>query len=205
MAAGTAGEKRRIAVFIDRDGTITEEVGYVNHVDRLRLLPRSAEAIKLLNDAKILAVCTSNQAGVARGYFPLGLVHEVNRRLEELLATDGARLDAIYFCPHHKDGVVQEFKLDCPCRKPKIGMIEKAESELDIDVARSYVVGDKYTDVEFARNAGCVAIMVKTGYGRGELELSGSDRELKPDHVAEDLYDAVQWILGREGIEIEQG
>ncbi len=205
MAAGKAAEKGRIAVFMDRDGTITEEVGYINHVDRLKLLPRSAGAIRLLNEAGILAVCTSNQAGVARGYFPLSLVHEVNDRLVELLARDGARLDAIYFCPHHKDGVVSEFRLDCSCRKPRIGMIEKAARDLDIDVAASYVVGDKYTDVEFARNAGCTAIMVKTGYGKGELELFGDAWEHKPDFVAEDLYDAVEWILRREKGEVEQG
>jgi len=204
MANGKVEVKKRIAVFIDRDGTITEEVGYVNHADRLKLIHNAAKAICLLNKAGILAICASNQAGVARGYFPLSLVYKVNEKLNKLLKRQGAYLDAIYFCPHHKDGAVPDFKVDCDCRKPKIGMIKKAADEFNIDIRSSYAVGDKYTDVEFARNAGCMAIMVKTGYGKGELEIFGNDWKDRPDCVAEDLFDAVRWILRREGLEAEK-
>lgn len=201
MAYGQIEVKKRIAVFIDRDGTITEEVGYINHVDRLKLISNAGKAIGLLNKAGILAICASNQAGVARGYFPLELVYKVHDKLVKILRRQDAYLDAIYFCPHHKDGVVRDFKVDCTCRKPKTGMIKKAVKEFNIDVEKSYAIGDKYTDVEFAKNAGCVAIMVKTGYGKGELEIFGDKWKQKPDYVAEDLFDAVLWILRREGIE----
>lgn len=194
--------KKRIAVFLDRDGTITEEVGYINHVDRLKLISNAAKAIRLFNKAGILTICVSNQAGVARGYFPLELVYKVHDKLTKNLRRRGARLDAIYFCPHHKDGVVRDFKIDCECRKPKTGMIKKAAKEFNIDVKKSYVIGDKYTDVEFAKNAGCIAIMVKTGYGKGELEFFSDKWKHKPDYVADDILDAALWILRRERIEI---
>ena len=183
------------AVFIDRDGTLSEEIGYVNHVSRFRLLPRSAEAIKKLNDAGIAAVIITNQAGVARGYFPEERILEVHKRMEELLADGGAKLDGIYYCPHHPSAGEPPYRADCDCRKPKPGLLLRAAKELDIDIKNSYMIGDKFSDVELAHNAGCKGILTLTGYGRGEWEYNREEAGMTPDFVAEDLLDAVEWIL----------
>jgi D-glycero-D-manno-heptose 1,7-bisphosphate phosphatase len=182
----------RPAVFLDRDGTINEEVGYVNHVDRFWLLPGVAEAIRLLNERGLPVVVATNQAGAARGYFPLDLIDRVHERMRALLAADGARVDALYACPHLPESVLPELALDCACRKPKTGMIERAAREHDLDLRRSYMVGDRWKDVEFGRKVGAKGILVLTGYGKGELEYG---RGPAPDHVAPDLLAAVRWIL----------
>jgi len=188
----------RKAIFLDRDGTVTEEVGYVNHPDRLKLIPGAAEAIKKINDSGMMAILITNQAGVAKGYFPEWMVHRVHEKLESLLRERGARLDRIYYCPHHPEGREKTYKIICACRKPAPGMIHMAEKELNIDVAKSYVIGDKYMDVELARKVGATGIMVLTGYGKGEYELFGNAWKLKPDHISQDLSEAVDWILSRE-------
>src|SRR5918997_6669881 len=143
----------RPAVFIDRDGTISEEVGYVNHPSRYRVFPYAAAAVKLLNDAGRLAVLVTNQAGVARGYFAEEMVGVVHDRLARELGRGGARLDAVYYCPHHPTVGAPPYRLDCDCRKPRPGLIRRAADELGIDTAASWVVGDRYGDVELARNA----------------------------------------------------
>jgi D-glycero-D-manno-heptose 1,7-bisphosphate phosphatase len=191
---------KRRAIFMDRDGTVCEEVGYVNHLSRVRLLPRSAEAIRLANQAGFQTVLVTNQAGVARGYFDEDLVHEVHDHLRHLLAEAGARLDGIYYCPHHPEVGAPAYRRACDCRKPKPGMLRRAEEEMGIDLARSYVVGDTVKDLGVARGVGAAAVLVLTGYGRGELEHQSEGWTLKPDHVAEDLLDAVRWILEREGV-----
>ena len=183
------------AVFIDRDGTLSEEVGYLNHASRFRLLPRSAAAIKMLNEAGVAAVVITNQAGVARGYFPEERILEVHQRMEELLAADGARLDGIYYCPHHPTAGEPPYRAECDCRKPRPGLLLRAAEELDLDIPGSYMIGDKFSDIELAREAGCKGILTLTGYGRGEWEYNRETACVKPDFIAEDLYDAVEWIL----------
>jgi len=185
----------RRAVFIDRDGTLSEEVGYINHVSRFRMLPRSAEAIKKLNEAGVAAVVITNQAGVARGYFPEERILEVHRRMEELLAADGAKLDGIYYCPHHPTAGEPPYRADCDCRKPRPGLLLRAAGDLNLHIPSSYMIGDKFSDVELAQTAGCKGILVLTGYGRGEWEYLRENAAPAPDFVAEDLLDAVQWIL----------
>jgi D-glycero-D-manno-heptose 1,7-bisphosphate phosphatase len=176
------------AVFLDRDGTINEQMGYINHISRFRLLPKVAEAIRMLNENDYLVVVVTNQSGPARGYFPIELVHEVNRHMQRLLKNEGANVDAVYFCPHlPEDG--------CNCRKPKTGMIEMACRDMEIDLSRSYVVGDMCDDIELAKNAGIKGIMVKTGYGLGEIEYRLPKKNIKPDYIADDLFSAVTWIL----------
>lgn len=188
----------RKAVFMDRDGTVCEEVGYVNHVDRLRLLPRSAEAIRRCNEAGFQTVVVTNQAGVARGYFREDMVDQVHDRLRELLAASGARLDGIYYCPHHPSEGPGPYRSLCECRKPKPGMLHRARDEMGIDLTSSYMVGDSSRDVEAARNAGVTPLLVLTGYGRGEWEHQREKWIHRPAHVGEDLLDAVGWILERE-------
>ncbi|MFA6448226.1 MAG: HAD family hydrolase [bacterium] len=183
------------AVFIDRDGTLSDEIGYVNHVSRYRMLPRSAEAIKKLNDAGIPAVLVTNQAGVARGYFPEERILEVHKRMEELLAQDGAKMDGIYYCPHHPTAGEPPYRAECDCRKPKPGLLLRAAAEMDLDISGSYMIGDKFSDVELAHVAGCKGVLVLTGYGRGEWEYERENAGITPDLVAEDLLDAVEWIL----------
>ena len=191
-----SSEKRR-AVFIDRDGTISEEVGYVNHPSRYRVFPYAAAAVKLLNDAGWLAVLVTNQAGVARGYFAEEMIGAVHDRLAQELERGGARLDAVYYCPHHPSVGEPPYRLDCDCRKPRPGLIRRAAAELGLDLARSWMVGDRYGDLELARNAGLRAALVLTGYGRGELEHQSQGWPARPDLVAENLLEAVREIVKR--------
>lgn len=183
------------AVFIDRDGTISEEVGYVNHPSRFRLLPGSAGAVRLLNENGWLAILVTNQAGVARGYFAEEMIEQVHDRLNADLEREGARLDAIYYCPHHPTVGEAPYRSDCDCRKPKPGLILRAVSEFDIDLAQSWMIGDRFGDVQLAQNAGVNSAFVMTGYGRGEWEHQRSSWTVEPDLVAEDLLAAVQRII----------
>jgi len=187
------------AVFLDRDGTVAEEVGYVNHASRVKLLPGSATAVKRLREAGFLAVVVTNQAGVARDYFEECVVHQAHARLRELLAAEGAALDAIYYCPHHPREGAPPYRQECDCRKPKPGMLRRAAADLGIDLSRSYMVGDGVVDVGAARAAGVVPILVLTGYGRGHVEHRRDRWSVEPEHIAEDLGAAVDWILSREG------
>jgi D-glycero-D-manno-heptose 1,7-bisphosphate phosphatase len=188
------GASKRRAVFIDRDGTISEEVGYVNHPSRYRVFPYAAEAIKLLNEAGWLAVLVTNQAGVARGYFSEDVIGAVHTLLARELETGGARLDAIYYCPHHPSVGEPPYRFDCDCRKPRPGLVRRAAVDLDIDIAHSWMVGDRYGDTELARNAGLRAAFVLSGYGRGEWEYQRGAWRHQPDLVAENLLEAVRLI-----------
>jgi D-glycero-D-manno-heptose 1,7-bisphosphate phosphatase len=184
------------AVFLDRDGTISEEVGYVNHVSRLQLYPWSAEAIRKLNRAGRPVIVVTNQSGVARGYFSEELVREVHRKMIVELAAHGARVDGIYYCPHHPTGQLQAYRMDCRCRKPLPGMLEEAAQRFHIDLGSSYVVGDGYRDMQLGFNAGTHTILVLTGYGRGEYEHHRHRWPRRPDWTAENLQEAVDIILG---------
>ncbi len=185
----------RPAVFIDRDGTINEQRGYINHITRFVILPGVAKAIRLLNSHGFLAIVVSNQSGVARGYFPMELVYEVHDLLRGLLEKELAFIDGIFFCPHYPRGERQEYSIDCNCRKPRPGLIHKALENFNIDMSRSYVIGDRYTDIELADRCGLAGILVKTGYGLGDLKYVFPQGPLKPLYVADDLLDAVQWIV----------
>jgi D-glycero-D-manno-heptose 1,7-bisphosphate phosphatase len=183
---------------MDRDGTVCEEVGYVNHVSRVRLLPRSAEAIRRANDAGFQTVVVTNQAGVARGYFDEHLVDEVHDRVREMLAETGARLDGMYYCPHHPDVGGPAHRKACDCRKPRPGMLLRARDEMGIDLGSSFMIGDSVRDIEAGASVRATTVLVLTGYGRGELAYQSHRWSVKPAHVAEDLLDAVSWILARE-------
>ena len=191
---------KKAAVFIDRDGTLNEQMGYINHPDRFRLLQGVAEAILLLNQNDFLAIIISNQSGVARGYFPIQLVHEVHGLMKETLKAKGARIDGVFFCPHHPRGSVPEFAIECHCRKPKPGLIEQACQAFDIDLSGSYMVGDRCLDIETAERSHLKGILVETGYGLGEIRYVLPQTHVKPLHIAGDLLGAVQWILGREKV-----
>ncbi|MEW5946718.1 MAG: HAD family hydrolase [bacterium] len=185
----------KAAVFIDRDGTLNEDMGYVNHVSRFHIFPRSIEAIRLLNRAGVLAVLVSNQSGVAMGYFPDERVREIHDHMNRELASAGVRLDGVYYCPHHPRAAVEEYRMECRCRKPATGMADRAVRELGIAVERACVVGDKPSDFRLAHRLGVPGVLVMTGYGRGEWEYNRHGWERRPDHVCEDLLDAVRWFL----------
>lgn len=186
---------KRRAVFMDRDGTISEEVGYVNHTARYRVFPYSAEAVRLLNESGWLAVLVTNQAGVARGYFTEEMIGSVHGVLASELEKGGARLDAIYYCAHHPSVGEPPYRFDCDCRKPKPGLITRAAAALEIDLEESWMVGDRYSDIELARNAGTRSAFVLSGYGRGEWEYQRPAWKHQPDIVAEDLLEAVRRII----------
>lgn len=187
----------RPAVFLDRDGTINVEVGYLSRPEDLRLINGSARAIRRLNEAGFLVVVVSNQSGVARGYFGEAAVERVNGAMARRLGRRGARLDAVYYCPHYPEGVVQQYRRECDCRKPAPGMIRRAEQDLGIDVARSYVVGDHRGDIELAKNVGARSILVVTGHGADELHKLNEDG-IKPDWVVNNLAGAVDRILAEQ-------
>lgn len=156
----------RDAVFLDRDGTLIEEVHYLAHAAQVRLIPGAADAIRRLNDLGVLVLVVTNQSGVARGYFPESRVAEIHERLSELLAETGAKIDAFYHCPHHPTEGVGEYRVACACRKPKPGMLLTAARDLDIDLARSWMIGDKPCDADAGRAAGCKTLLVQTGHGK---------------------------------------
>jgi D-glycero-D-manno-heptose 1,7-bisphosphate phosphatase len=185
----------RPAVFMDRDGTVCEEVGYVNHVSRSRLLPRSAEAVRLVNEAGFFAVLVTNQSGVARGLFDEALVRAVHEQLAQSLASAGARLDAFYFCPHHPREGHPPYRVECECRKPLPGMLTRAAREHDLDLGASWMVGDSLVDLEAGAAAGASTVHVLTGYGRGLVELQPQRFKVQATHTAPDLLDAVRFIL----------
>jgi D-glycero-D-manno-heptose 1,7-bisphosphate phosphatase len=185
--------RHRPAVFLDRDGTLIEEVGYLDRVERVRLFPWSVAAIRALNDANIAVVLITNQSGVARGFFTEAVVDEVHRHIGTLLAAGGARLDAYYYCPHHRDGKIAHYAIPCDCRKPNRGLVDRASRELEIDVAHSFTVGDRWLDVALARNIGGRGVLVRTGYGADE-ERRPPDG-LSADAVVNNLVEAASWIL----------
>ena len=153
------------AMLLDRDGVVIEEVHYLGDPSQVRLLPGAAAAIARLNRAGVAVVVVTNQAGVARGYFPESRVAEVHRRLDELLAAEGARVDRYYYCPHHPKAELPQYRIDCACRKPQPGMLQAAARELGLDLRRSWMVGDKLSDLETGLAAGCRVVLVRTGYG----------------------------------------
>lgn len=190
----------RPAVFLDRDGVLNQEVGYIHRVEDLHLIPGVATAVRQLNDRGIFCCLVSNQAGPARGYYPQSHVELLHERLCHLLATEAeAWLDALYYCPHlsaPEGGIDPDYTCWTTWRKPNTGMLVAAAWDHDLDLNRSFMVGDKATDVDLAHNAGCTGILVQTGYG--ERVLSGVyQHETQPDYVAPDLAAAVTWICQR--------
>jgi D-glycero-D-manno-heptose 1,7-bisphosphate phosphatase len=181
------------AVFLDRDGTLIEEVGYLDRPERVELYPWSIDAIRAFNRAGVKVVMVTNQSGVARGFFNEATVEEVHRHIAALLAEGGVHLDAYYYCPHHPDGKIAEYARTCDCRKPGRGLVDRAVGELGIDPSRSFAVGDRWLDVALARAVGARGILVRTGYGRGEE--SRPQNGLAADAIVDNLVEAAGWIL----------
>jgi D,D-heptose 1,7-bisphosphate phosphatase len=179
------------AVFLDRDGTIIEDVGYLNSPDQIKFIPGSVEAIKLLKDAGYKVIIITNQAGVARGLISEDMLQTIDKIIHKWILHGGGHLDGIYYCPHHPEHGVYPYRQECECRKPNLGMIKKATKAHNIDLSQSYIIGDKATDVETGQRAGIKTVMVLSGLGKEEKKLLKNP----PDHVAENLLAAVKWIL----------
>jgi len=188
---------QKAAVFLDRDGTIVEEVGYLDNIKQLKLIPGAARAIGLLNKAGIPAIMITNQSGVARGYFSESLVEQLHQRLNELLETELAHLDAIYYCPHHPTEGTAPYRRPCNCRKPHPGMVEQAIDDLQLGIRRLFVVGDKCVDMKLASQTKAEGILVLTGYGREEKKQLEKIGKAQPAYIATDLPQAIQWIISR--------
>ncbi len=180
------------AVFLDRDGVITQEPPhYAHRLDQLALIPKSGDAIRLLNESGFMVVIVSNQAGIAHGYYREEDAVSFNQALGEKLLEAGARIDAVYYCPHHPEAKIMNYRVDCDCRKPRPGMLTKAAKELGVDMESSFMVGDKLSDIEAGEMAECKTVLVKTGYGAEQLKSYG----IECSYIADDLFDAVEYIL----------
>ncbi|MHB8909204.1 MAG: D-glycero-alpha-D-manno-heptose-1,7-bisphosphate 7-phosphatase [Syntrophales bacterium] len=209
----TPESKRHAAVFLDRDGTINEEVGYLDRLEKLRLIPGAAAAIRLINESGMKAVVVTNQSGVARGLFTEAFVDEVHAHLRKMLRKEGSSLDGFYFCPHHPTEGRGRYLRSCNCRKPSPGLLLKAAEELSLEPACSYMIGDTLKDIEAAARIGARGILVRTGYGAdaaavldtaeepgrkslgGEASPPREEAIVRPVHIAGDLLAAVQWLL----------
>jgi D-glycero-D-manno-heptose 1,7-bisphosphate phosphatase len=183
----------RPAVFLDRDGTLIEEAGYLDRLERLAFFPFSVDAVRVLNRTGLPVVIVTNQAGVARGIFKESFIAEAHRHIGERLGQGGAAVAGFYYCPHHPDASVAEYRKMCDCRKPEPGMLRRAAAELHLDLSRSFVVGDRWHDVEAGRAIGARTLLVRTGYGR--TEESASRPTVAADAIVDNLMEAASWIL----------
>jgi len=177
------------AVFVDRDGTLNTEIEYLHRVEEFEWIPGTVDAIRRLNEAGVLVLVITNQAGVAHGYYSEDDVHRIHRHMQNELEAEGARIDAFYYCPYHPDGTVAKYRRPSRCRKPETGMLERGLAEWKIEPEQCVVIGDRNTDVETGRRMGMKTILVRTGYGAGETASTSAD------HVVPDIASAVDLLL----------
>jgi len=181
------------AVFLDRDGTLIEDVGYLERLDQIAIFPWTVDVIRALNRAGLVLVVVTNQSGIARGRFTEAFVQDTHRHLTATLAAGGARVDAYYYCPHHPEGEVEAYRQRCDCRKPASGLVDRAVRDLGLDPTRSFVVGDKWLDVALAKAVGARGILVRTG--AGAAEEAQPQAALTADVIVDNLAAAASWIL----------
>lgn len=180
------------AVFIDRDGVITQDPPhYAHRIDQLRLIDGSGPAIKRLNDQDFKVIVITNQSGVAKGFYEEKDIEIFNKEMIRQLKQFNAHIDAILYCPHHPEATVRKYQIDCDCRKPKPGMLLEGGKKFNVNFGSSFLVGDKWSDIEAGRAVGCRTILVKTGHGLQEFEK----KKCPVDYVAVDLLDAVQHFI----------
>ena len=183
----------RAAAFLDRDGTIIDDVGYLRDLSQIDLLPWSADSIRQLNEAGYLVVVVTNQSGVARGYFDEAHVRATHAAIDAALAARGARIDAYYFCPHHPEAASPRYGGVCDCRKPASGLLLRAARDLAIDLSRSYMVGDWWRDVQAGRAAGTRTVLIRSG--RSAAHQPAQPDMPRPDAILNNLMEAAAWIL----------
>ena len=182
------------AIFLDRDGTINEEVNYLKSPEEIKLIPNSVKALQIFKNLGFLNIIITNQSGIARGFISeeeLDKIHsELNQQLRD---KDQKLIDDIFFSPFHPEGIIEKYKIESEDRKPSIGLIRKAQTKYSIDLKESFFIGDSLTDMQCAENAGLRKILVRTGYGNEDYEKC-LKQNIKPDYYAMDLYDASQYI-----------
>lgn len=188
----------RPAVFLDRDGTLIEDVGYLSSSDQLRWFPYTVDALRLLNRAGFLVIVTTNQGGIGLGLYSQSFLEAFHRQMAETLEQAGAHVDAWFYCPHHPQATIDSLRLTCECRKPAPGMIHQACERFQIDLGRSFVVGDKIGDVGLAVNAGARGVLVRTGSGERVMREHGGDPP-GAAYVAAHVMEATSWLLGQSG------
>lgn len=184
----------RPAIFLDRDGTMIHDVGYLSRLEDVRWFPWTIDAVRLLNRAGFLVFVLTNQGGIGLGLCSEATVHAVHAAMDTDLEAAGASVDGWYFCPHHPRAVVPALRIDCSCRKPRPGLVRAAQRAHDVDLAASFVIGDKTIDVELAAAVGARGVLVLTGYGESELTRHGGHMP-GAAHVAANLMEATSWIL----------
>jgi D-glycero-D-manno-heptose 1,7-bisphosphate phosphatase len=195
LRSGQDPSSAQPAVFLDRDGTLIEDIPYLGSVDRLALFPWTIDTVRALNRAGLAVVIVTNQSGIARGFMTEAAVHDIHSEISRRLEAGGARVEAYYYCPHHPDGTVEPYGRRCDCRKPARGLVDRAASDLHLDPSRSFVVGDKWVDVGLARGIGARGILVRTGTGAAEEARPSPG--VTADVVVDNLAGAASWILQR--------
>jgi D-glycero-D-manno-heptose 1,7-bisphosphate phosphatase len=194
----------RPAIFIDRDGTMVHDVGYLSRLEDLHWYPWTIDAVRLLHRAGFLVCVTTNQSGIALGFCTDTFVRRVHDEMSAAIVEAGGRVDGWFYCPHHPQAQIDALRLDCDCRKPRPGLIRQAQERFPIDLARSFVIGDKSADIGLASSVGARGVLVKTGYG--ESELTRHDGQMPgAAHVAADLLAATTWILRESGHPKDEG
>jgi len=181
------------AVFLDRDGTLIEEAGYLDRLERMVFFPYTVDAVRVLNQAGFTVVVITNQAGIARGIVREGFVGEAHAHISRRLEGGGAKIDAFYYCPHYPEGTVEPYGIACDCRKPQPGLLRRAARDLDLDLARSFVVGDRWHDVAAGQAVGARTVLVRTGLG--SREEAAPEPGTIPEAVLDNLAEAAAWIL----------
>jgi len=184
------------AVFLDRDGTLIEEVGYLDRIDRLRLFPETVDALRVLQRAGLRVIIATNQSGIAQGLFTESFVRDLHAHLTARLAEGGVQLDGIYMCPHHPEAKLPAYRAVCDCRKPSSGLLQQAARDLDLDLTRSYMVGDRWRDLLAGQTIGTAGVLVRTGYGESEARYPPAGA--RADVVVDNLAAAASWILLQE-------
>jgi D-glycero-D-manno-heptose 1,7-bisphosphate phosphatase len=185
------------AVFLDRDGTINEEMGYINHPDRFIIFPFVAESIRIFNALKLKVIIITNQSGVARGYFSEQLLKNIHKTLMQKMVDAHAIIDAIYYCPHHPSEGNEPYRKECQCRKPKPGMVMQAVKEHEIALSKSFMIGDRFRDLQFGRTLGLTTALVLTGYGKGEYAFQRKAWPFEPEIIGENLLTVAKIIRDR--------
>lgn len=191
------------AAFIDRDGSLIVEKGYLDDVKKVKFYSRSIAALKMLKEAGFKAVVVTNQSGIARGYFTEKFVKDTHGHINALLKKHGLKIDGFYYCPHHQKAVREKYRKDCSCRKPNTGMLDAAVLKFKIDLKKSVTIGDKLSDVKLGHNAGAKGILVLTGYGRKE-KAKIKEKGIIPDFIARDFYSAVKWAVNADKDNMEK-
>ena len=185
------------AVFLDRDGNINKDVGYPDSFDVIEIYQYSFEAVRKLNKAGLKTIIVTNQSGIGRGLITEEQLYQIHWKMKQAFARHDAHFDKIYYCPHYLSSKFPEYDKDCICRKPKPGLALKAAADLDIDTSASYMIGDKVEDILFGINISASPILVLTGYGQKSLKTL-REKKILPAYIAQDLLEAVNWILERE-------